>query len=567
MHRTKIIATLGPSVSTLNRMKALIRAGCDIARINTAHGTLEEHRELIDLFRRASKEVNKTTGILLDIKGPEIRTGDFEQNVLVLKTGQQLILTPKPILGTSEKIYINTNIAPYIRPQDIILIDDGKIELRVLQIKDEEVITRVTRGGTIKSRRGVNIPGRTIETPYLTKRDEEAIKFALENDIDFIAASFTRSSSDIYEIRQKMFEIGGCIPIIAKIENKSGIRRINNILTVADAIMVARGDLGVELRVEQVPAAQKHLLKQAKKHAKPAIIATQILESMVENPTPTRAEVSDIANAILDGADALMLSEETAMGKHPIEAVKMLNRTARAAEVMLFKHKKFSELSGGISHNISNAAVLLTKQVHARAIVCITRSGKTARLISRHRPQAPIIVATYSQKVLRRTSILWGTMGFVIEKGETTDEVIENTMEEALKRGLIHRKDVLVVSASDPSGIPGTTNVIRVHIMGSIIGRGTAFGSAHVCGFVVLDPNYNKDSSQNTVLVVETMPDLEIILRFDAVIIDSYCYDPAILKKAEKKGVVIMAGVRGIIDRVKEGEILNIDPERGVIWR
>jgi len=567
MHRTKIIATLGPSVSSLNKMKSLIKAGCDIARINTAHGDLEEHKKFIELFRNASEEVGKITGILLDIKGPEIRTGDFEQGYIELKAGQQLILTPEPILGNSEKIHINTNIAPYIRPLDIILIDDGKIELKVVKIEDSDVITKVVRGGKIKSRRGVNIPGRNIETPYLTKRDKEALKFAVENEIDFIAASFTRSSSDIYEIRQEMFKLGSCIPIIAKIENKSGIRRINNILTVADAIMVARGDLGVELRVEQVPAAQKHLLKQAKKHAKPAIIATQILETMVENPTPTRAEVSDIANAILDGADALMLSEETAVGKHPIEAVKMLDRTAKAAEVMLFRHKKFSELTGGISHNISNAAILLTKQVNARAIVCITRSGKTARLISRHRPQAPIIVSTYSTKVLRQITILWGTTGFVIEKGETTDEVIEKTMEEALRQGLIRRKDVLVVSASDPSGIPGTTNVIRVHIMGSIIGRGTAFGSAHVCGYVVLDPNYNKDSGQNTILVVETMPSLETMLKFDAVIIDSHCYDPAILKKAEKKGVVIMAGVHGIINQIKEGEILNVDPERGVIWR
>ncbi len=567
MHRTKIIATLGPSVSTLSKMKSIIKAGCDIARINTAHGSLEEHKNLISLFRKASKEVNEVTGILLDIKGPEIRTGDFEQEYINLKTGQILILTPEPILGNSKKIYINTNIAPYIRPLDIILIDDGRIELKVIKIEEKEVVTKVIRGGKIKPRRGVNIPGRTIETPYLTQRDKEAIKFAVENEIDFIAASFTRSSSDIYEIRQEIFKLGGCIPIIAKIENKSGIRRINNILKVADAIMVARGDLGVELRVEQVPAAQKHLLKQAQKHAKPAIIATQILESMVENPTPTRAEVSDIANAILDGADALMLSEETAMGKHPVEAVKMLERTAKAAEVMLFKHKKFSELTGGISHNVSNAAMLLTKQVHARAIVCVTRSGKTARLISRHRPQAPIIVATYSEKVLRQTTILWGTTGFVIEKGDTTDEVIEKTMKEALRRGLIHKKDVLVVSASDPSGIPGTTNVIRVHIMGSIIGRGTAFGSAHVCGFVILDPNYNKDSSQNTILVVETMPDLETMLKFDAVIIESNCYDPVIVKKAEKKGVVIMAGVRGIISQVKEGEILNVDPERGVIWR
>ncbi len=565
MNRTKIIATLGPAVAGKNKMKALIKAGCNIARINTAHGEPEDYLRYINTFREASEELQRVTGVLLDIKGPELRTGDIKGDTVTLTAGEKLTLTPEPVLGDANCLHINADIAPHVNKRDAILIDDGKIRLEVIEIKGKEVITRIIRGGVIKARRGVNIPGRVIECPYLTKRDRASLKFAVEHGIDFIAASFTRSSSDIYEIKSEIADLGGWIPVIAKIENKSGIRTIDNILAVADGIMVARGDLGVELPVEQVPSAQKHLLRRAARQAKPAIIATQILESMVNNATPTRAEVSDIANAILDGTDALMLSEESAMGKYPVEAVKMLARAAHAAEAMLLRRKRFPELVGGISHNMSNASVMLAKQVHARAIVCVTRSGKTARLISRHKPQPPVIVATYSPETLRRTTILWGTSGFVVPHGDTTDEVIENTMQEALKRGLIHRKDVLVVSASDPSGIPGTTNVVRVHIMGNIIGRGRAFGPARISGRAVFETG-KQENTKRSILVSERMPSIDIMTKFLGVIIDSDCYDPYVLKLAQKKGLTIMAGVKGILNRVKEGDTLNIDPLRGVIW-
>lgn len=567
MKRTKIIATLGPAVETAEKMAALIKAGCDIARINVAHGDIDYHKFLMATFKNVACALGRTTAIMLDIKGPEIRTGTVKGGQIELSSGSLLTLTPEEIIGTPERLHINfPTLAHLLEKGDIVLLDDGRIRLKVLELKGEEIVTKVICGGKIKDKRGVNIRGKEIPVAYLTEKDRMYLELAVRSKVDFIAASFVRNAEDVYIVKKFLGDLGGSIPVIAKIETQSAIKNIDDILLASDGIMVARGDLGVEIPVEELPGVQKYLLRKALEHAKPAIIATQILESMLERPVPTRAEVSDIANSLLDGADALMLSGETAVGKYPVEAVKTLVKVAKKAEELLFKKDEFIELKGGISHNMSNAAVLLAREMQANAILCITRSGKTARLVSKHRPKTPIIVATYEENVLRRTSLFWGTQGFVIEKQSSTDAVIEKAMEKGLAYRYIKKTDVLVVTAGEPTGLPGTTNVLRVEIVGDILGRGTAFGKKCIKGKVCKHYD-NRKLDKDEVLVAREQPEEEVFLAYRAVIIESQIVNPAAIKRAVSKGITIMIGVKGIYSRVKEGEIVYLDPKRGLVWR
>ena len=567
MKKTKIIATLGPAVETAREMAALIKAGCDVVRINVAHGDIDYHKSLIANFKNATYTLGQTTAIMLDIKGPEIRTGDVKGAEIELSPGSLLTLTLEKTVGTPERLYINfPPLAHYLKEGDVILLDDGKIKLKVLALKEKEIITKVICGGKIKNRRGVNVPGKEIPMAYLTEKDRNYLELAVREKLDFIAASFVRSAEDVYMIKKFVASLGESIPVIAKIETQSAINNIDDILLASDGIMVARGDLGVEIPVEDLPGVQKYLLKKALEHAKPAIIATQILESMLEHPVPTRAEVSDIANSLLDGADALMLSGETAVGKYPVEAVKTLVKVAKKAEEMLFKRDDFIVLKGGISHNMSNAAVLLAKEMRANAILCITRSGKTARLVSKHRPKMPIIVATYKEEILRQTSLFWGTQGFVIKKQDSTDAVIEKAIKKALAYKCIKKTDVLVVTAGEPTGLSGTTNVLQVQIVGDILGRGTAFGKRRcVKGKVCKYPDGRIDKCK--ILVAKEQPKEDIISAYKAVIVESQVVNPATIKMAVNKGMIIMIGVKGIYNQVKEGEVIYLDPHRGLVWR
>ncbi|MCD6319952.1 MAG: pyruvate kinase [Candidatus Desulfofervidaceae bacterium] len=567
MKRTKIIVTLGPAVEAVERMAALIKAGCDIARINVAHGDIDYHKFLISNFRKATQALDKQAAIMLDIKGPEIRTGEVKGKEITLLSGKLLTLTPKEIIGTPKRLHINfPTLAYYLEKGDVILLDDGRIKLKVSELKGEEVVTKVICGGKIKGRRGVNIPGKEIPITYLTPKDRVYLELAVKEKLDFIAASFIRNAEDVYTVKKFLASVGGNIPVIAKIETQSGVKHIDDILLASDGIMVARGDLGVEMALEELPGVQKYLLKKALEHAKPAIIATQILESMLERPVPTRAEVSDIANSLLDGADALMLSGETAVGKYPVEAVKTLVKVAKKTEGLLFKKAEFVELKGGVSHNISNAAVLLAREMRADAILCITRSGKTARLVSKHRPKTPIIVATYEEKILRKTSLFWGTQGFVIERQNSTDAVIEKAIKKALAHKYIKNTDVLVVTAGEPTGLSGTTNVLRVQIVGDILGRGIAFGKKRKKG-KVCKYHDNRKLNKCEILVAQEQPKEKEILACKALIVETQVVNPIAIKKAVNKGITVMIGVKDIYNQVKEGEVINLDPQRGLVWR
>jgi len=546
MRRTKIIATLGPAVMNEEKVRELIIAGVNVFRLNAAHGEVEEHRRMIDTARMVAEEMEKPVAIMLDIKGPELRIS--EARIRFARAGEMVEI------GPGGDIEINRREAYLaIRPGAKVLIHDGDIVMEVLEKRDNVAVCKVIRGGIIAPRMGVNLPGIHIPVGYVQERD---LKFIREmRDVDFIAASFVRSARDVLELREEMEKEGCGAKIIAKIENSESVENIEDILEVSDGIMVARGDLGTEIPVENLPAIQKELVRKAREHGKPSIIATQILESMIRVPHPTRAEVSDIANSILDGADALMLSGETAIGKYPVEAVRVLARVAERAEEMAV-HGKIEEIRGTISEGVSNAAVLLAREINADAILVLTRSGKTARLISRHRVEMSIIAATYSPRVLRELSLYWGVRGFLVEKFEYADEAVKTAMSRAEELGFVKRGDLLVIAGGEPSGVPGTTNFVWVQLVGELLARGTGFGEAQVEGVACRD-------HECEILIVEKLTRGDIPEGVRGIVVESRNYDPSVLKSLAKKGIVCIAGTGKIsVERAR----ITIDPIRGLAW-
>lgn len=547
MRRTKIIATLGPAVKEDSKLKSLIKAGTDIARLNIAHGSLEEHRMMKNKFERISQQLEKNTAIMLDIKGPEVRVKDCKKRFI--KKGEEISIGENGDIEFNQKI-----VYEHLSPGAYVLIHDGEIKLRIREIKDNLAIAEVIQGGIIAPRMGANFPSTSIPIPYIQERD---IMFIRElAPIDFIAASFTRSASDIVALRKIMDELGVEAQIIAKIENQEGVKNIEEILEISDGIMVARGDLGTEIPIENLPQIQKYLLKKTIEKGKVGIIATQILESMIRNPQPTRAEVSDIANAVLDGADALMLSGETAIGKYPIEAVKVLAKVAEKSDNIV-EHRGLIELKGSLSESISNAAVLLAKEINADAILVLTRTGKTARLVSRHKPPMKILAATYSEKTLQSCSVYWGVEAFLIDKFKYAEKALKNAIEKAEEMNLLKKGNVIVIAGGEPSGTPGTTNFVWLQIVGNVIARGKGYGKRRIRGKIC------RDVEKCDILLLSHWEDIDI-KDAKGIVIESKNYEPAKLMNLSKRGISILAGT----GKIKiENEIVTLDPERGVLWK
>ncbi len=546
MRATKIIATLGPAVESKEMLVRIIKAGCDIARFNVAHGDVESHLKLYNQFTEVARELGVNVSTMLDIKGPELRVLETRMNYL--KDGAVLNIGPGKDIEFNHDIYASLSVG------DKILIHDGDIILNVVKSGDN-VSAEVVRGGRISIHMGVNVPGVSLSIPYIQERDIEFMR-NLRN-VDFIAASFTRSAKDICALRKEMRRIGMHAEIIAKIENKEGVENIDEILELADGIMVARGDLGTEIPVEELPGVQKYLLMKAREHGKPGIVATQILESMMHVPYPTRAEVSDIANAILDGGDALMLSGETAVGKYPVEAISLLARVAEHADKLLCKEQTFLDLKGTISESVSNAAILLASEVHADGILILTRTGKTARLISRHRPGMNILAATYDERVLRQLNIYWGVSGFIIERNEHTDIAVKNAINTAEKLGLVKKGNTLVVVGGESTETRGITNFIWVQIVGEVVARGTGYGEKIICGKICRFPG------KCDIVVFEGISNEIETGGARAIIIESRIYDPELLKRVAASGVVVLAGTGPV--GIKE-KTVTVDPQRGILY-
>lgn len=468
--KTKIVCTLGPATSTEEIIIKMCEVGMDIARLNFSHGSHKEQLSLIKKIRNAAKIVGEPIAIMQDLQGPKIRTGLLENKTVELKAGNKFVLTPSDVLG-NEKIVSTSykNLAKEVEVGDNILMDDGLLQFKVIGCTEKDVITEVIHGGILKERKGINLPGVKLNVPAFTEKDLKDLEFGIQNDVDYVALSFVRTAEDIRQLKKfiiSKIDKGRKLPIIAKIEKIEALKNIDEIIKEADGIMVARGDLGVECELQEVPIAQKMICKKANEAGKPVIIATQMLESMIENPRPTRAEANDVANAVLDGADAVMLSGETSVGKFPIETIKIMESVVRRAEKVLTEKFNLDDYLVGSEFSTSKAigksACILAKQIGASAIVVVTYSGDTACVISRYRPSIKIIAITDREKIMKRLNLYWGVRSMSINKIKDTDKTLDKIIELLLKQKFVSKGDKVVITAGIPLLKRGSTNMVKV---------------------------------------------------------------------------------------------------------
>ncbi|MEA4992227.1 MAG: pyruvate kinase [Oscillibacter sp.] len=492
MRKTKIVCTLGPATDKEETLRAMLEAGLNVARFNFSHGTHAEHKARLDMVKTLRKELNLPVATMLDTKGPEIRLRDFKEGRAQLQEGQDFILTTRDVPGDEHICAVTYRDLPGdVVPGGAILLDDGLIRLTVLEIRGEDIVCRVENGGSVKNHKGVNVPGVRLSMPYLSQRDREDILFGVEQDFDFISASFVRSAADVTDLRHLLSAAGSSIRIIAKIENQEGVDNLSEILSVSDGIMVARGDMGVEIDFTEIPIIQKDIIAQCAAAGKPVITATQMLDSMMENPRPTRAEITDVANAIYDGTSAIMLSGETAAGKYPVDAVKTMDAIALRTESDINYSKRMRSAAGdhrlSIAAATAHAACTTAADVGADAIITVSQRGTTARLVSRFRPATPVIACLLDERVQRHMALSWGVIPILMPMAGDSDELVDFAVEAAKATGLVQQGSLVVVTAGVPVGIPGTTNMIRVHLVGGAlftavgVGRGKASGPLCVC--------------------------------------------------------------------------------------
>lgn len=577
MRRTKIICTLGPAVDDENILEKLMKAGMDAARINFSHGTHEEHLVRVNTFKKVREKLGLPIPLLLDTKGPEIRTGKFETKEVVLTKGSKFIIVNEDIIGNAQRCSVTyKNLHNDVNVGSRILIDDGLVELEVEKIINKEIHCRVLNGGSIGNNKGINVPGTEIKLPSLTEKDIEDIKFGIENGFDFIAASFVRKAADILEIKKILEKYGGNhIKIIAKIENRQGIKNFDEIMKISDGVMVARGDLGVEIPVEEVPIVQKNLIEKCYKEGKPVITATQMLDSMIRNPRPTRAETSDIANAIFDGTSALMLSGETAAGKYPVESLITMSRVAERAESSMDYWSRYTnmryELMNSVTNAISHATCTTAFDLKASAIVTVTQSGHTARMVARFRPECPIIATTTSEIVQRQLSLCWGVIPFLVPFAATTDEMFDVGVEKALESGYVKHGDLIVITAGVPIGISGTTNILKVHIVGNVLVQGYGVGSGTVTGelCVAKTPEEAKMKfTQGNIIVAPytTNEMLPILKRASGLIVEEGGTTSHAAIVGLTLEIPVIVGAKNATSILKSGSVVSVDADRGVVY-
>ena len=570
MRRTKIICTIGPASESPEKVRDLLKAGMNVARLNFSHGSHEEHGARIAVLREEASKLGKHLGILLDTKGPEIRTGKVPDEGVTLITGAQFVLDINPELGSSERVMITYDqLWQEVEVGTLILLDDGLIGLEVTNTVEGAITTVVRNGGLLKSKKGVNVPGASIQLPAITEQDIADIRFGVEQGVDFIAASFTRKAADIMAVRQIVEEAGGDIQIIAKIENREGLDKVDSILEVADGLMVARGDLGVEIPVEEVPIAQKDMIRKCNLLGKPVIVATQMLDSMIRQPRPTRAEASDVANAILDGTDAIMLSGETAAGSYPIEAVQTMNRIAMSAEAVYLGNKRDRHPQINVAEAISYASYTIANDLQATAIVTPTQSGLTARMISKYRPKALIVAATPFATTARKLAIQWGVQPVITNQSEGTDQLLSTAVNTALSANYVKTGDVVVITAGVPVGKTGATNMIKVQIVGNVLAKGSGIGRKSYTGIARKIQTANPELfNQGDVLVAGfTDSDLvPVIARAGAIVVEEGGLTSHAAIAALQYGIPAIVGASGAITNITDGETVTVDGLSGVVY-
>lgn len=581
MRKTKIIGTLGPKTRDMENIRKIIMAGVDGIRINFSHDNHEIHGETVKKVIAIREELGKPIPLILDTKGPEIRTGlmkddqDYRLNI-----GDSFTLTTEEIEGDQTKVSVTYKDLPHdLQKGSRILIDDGLIELKVTHLTDTEIECRIENGGLLGSRKGINIPDVSVNLPALTEKDLLDIKFGAEAGFDYIAASFIRSSADVIKIRQILEENGGSdIQIIAKIENREGVNNIDEILEVADAIMVARGDLGVEIPAEQVPVVQKSLIKKANHVGKPVITATQMLDSMIRNPRPTRAEASDVANAIFDGTSVIMLSGETAKGDYPLEAIQMMDRIAKTAETEKEKHLhhlKHTSYGVSMTNAVSHSTCNTARELGAAAIVTITKSGYTARSVSKFKPSCPIMACTTSERVQRQLSLVWGCTPLLIayEEEDSTDDVFAKAVQKIEEMKYVKQGDIVVLSAGVPVGIAGTTNIMKVQYVGNVLAKGKGFGKKSVTGkasVIQVLAEAHKHFKKGDILVASKTNNsyLPYMKNASAIIVEDNAeeeHNHAVIV-GQTLDIPVIIGAANVVESVRNSIIITVDSEKGYVY-
>ena len=582
MRKTKIICTLGPSTDKDGVLRELIANGMNVARFNFSHGSHEEHKGRLDLLKSLREELGKPVAALLDTKGPEIRLKDFKNGTEMLEAGQTFTLTTRDVEGTKEICSITYKDLPQdVAPGGTIMLDDGLIKLQIQTVNDTDIVCTVLNNGKIKNKKGVNVPGVHLSMPYMSQRDKDDIIFGIEQGFDFIAASFVRTAQDVYENRNLLNEYDSNIRIIAKIENREGVNNIDSILAAADAVMVARGDLGVEIDFTELPGIQKNIIERSFSFGKPIVTATQMLDSMMVNPRPTRAEISDVANAIYDGTSAIMLSGETAAGAYPVEALKTMSAIAERTEQEGFhlRGRTMDSNPGKISVSdaTAHAACLTARDVNAAAIVTVSESGTTARLLSKYRPQQPIIACVMREQVQRQLSLSWGITPLMMSLAHSTDELIEMSTALAKENGYLHNGELAVVTAGVPVGVSGTTNMIKIHMVGNCLATGVGVGpenaevsnaTGKACVCRTLDEVRAKFKPGMVLVVPSTSNEMLNYVRDAAALVveePGLNSHAAIVGKALLKPTVV--GAVGATSHIRDGLMIAVDCAHGSVQR
>ena len=582
MRKTKIICTLGPSTDKGDVLRELIANGMNVARFNFSHGSYEEHGGRLANLKALREELGKPVAALLDTKGPEIRLKEFKNGVEMLEAGQTFTLTTREVEGTKEICSVTYKDLPHdVHEGGTIMLDDGLIMLRIEKVTDTDITCTVLNSGKIKTKKGVNVPGVHLSMPYLSQKDREDIIFGIQNGFDFIAASFVRTAQDVYDIRNLLNEYDSNIRIIAKIENREGVDNIDSILSAADAVMVARGDLGVEIDFTELPGIQKNVIDRSFSFGKPIVTATQMLDSMMVNPRPTRAEISDVANAIYDGTSAIMLSGETAAGAYPVEALKTMSAIAERTEnEPHYRDERFKDAAHGqisVSDATAHAACLTARDVNAAAIVTVSESGNTARLLSKYRPTQPIIACVMNEQVQRQLSLSWGITSLLMGPAKSTDELIEMSTALAQKNGYLHNGELAVVTAGVPVGVSGTTNMIKIHMVGNCLSTGVGVGrenadltsaSGKACVCRTLDEVRAKFKPGMVLVVPSTTNEmLEYVRDAAALVVEEAGLNShaAIAGKALLKPTIV--GALGACSHIRDGLDIAVDCAHGSVQR
>ena len=572
LKKTKIICTLGPSTDKPGVLEAMLEAGMNVSRFNFSHGSHPDMAKRMEMLRNASEKVNKKVALLLDTKGPEMRLGKFSDGKVRLETGEKFTLTTRELMGNKDIATVNYNrLAQEVEVGNIILLSDGLVSLHIDEIRGEEIITTVQNTGDISDRKRVAVPGAILNLPFLSAQDEADILFGVEQNMDFIAASFVQRAADILSIRKLLETVDVHMEIIAKIENAEGVKNIDEILKVADGIMVARGDLGVEIPAEEVPIVQKLLIKKCNAAGKPVITATQMLESMMVNPRPTRAEASDIANAIMDGTDCIMLSGETASGDYPVEAVKTMARIAIRTEETL-ESNSLIRSQCTTTDAISHATTQVAEELHAAAIITATENGYTARMVSKYRPHAPVIAVTPHEKTIRRMMLFWGVQPVLGARVRNSDDMVQNAITKSLEQGLVAEGDLVVITAGVPVGMSGTTNMIRVHIIGKILLSGIGIGQRAVTGKVCVAhsiEDIKQKMQPGDVLVIAGVDEETAIYaaKAGAIIAEEGGLTSNAAVVSITTGIPAVIGVEQAVSSLADGLIVTVDAARGLIYQ